>query len=94
MQRISRRKFAQIISTAGVAGTALLERMSAEAQDTGAVSRDSVRAFLDLSGMRVRDDQIVSLQASLERALDSVKRIRDLNVPHTVEPAVTFRARR
>jgi hypothetical protein len=94
MQRISRRKFAQIISTAGVAGSALMEKMYAEVQDSGAVSRESVRTFLDLSGTRVHDDQIVFLQASLERALGSLKRIRDHNVPQTLEPAVTFRVRR
>jgi hypothetical protein len=94
VRRISRRKFTQIISTAGVAGTALLEKMYAEAQDFGYVSHESVRAFLDLSGMRIHDDDIASLQASLERALDGMKKIRDRNVPYTLEPVVTFRARR
>lgn len=93
MSRISRRRFTQIISTAGLAGTALMEKMFAEVQDTGAISRDSMRSFLDLAGMKVRDDQISSLQASLERALESVKRIRDRNVPQSVEPAVIFRVR-
>jgi hypothetical protein len=91
---ISRRKFTQLISAAGVAGTALLEKMYAEAQDFGYVSHESVRAFLDLSGMRVRDEEIASLQASLERALEGMKKIRNRNVPQTLEPVVTFRARR
>jgi hypothetical protein len=94
MQRISRRRFAQIISAAGLAGTALTEKMYAELQDSGALSRESLRAFVDLSGAKVREDQIVSLQASLERALDSLKRIRDRSVPQIVEPAVAFRVRR
>ena len=93
MSRIGRRKFTQIISTAGLAGTALMEKMFAEVQDSGSVSRDSVRSFLDLSGMKVRDDQVIPLQASLERALESVKRIRDRNLPESVEPAVMFRVR-
>jgi len=93
MSRISSRKFTQIISAAGLAGTTLMEKMFAEVQDTGSISRDSLRSFLDLSGMKVRDDQISSLQASLERTLESVKRIRDRNVPQSVEPAVTFRVR-
>jgi len=76
-----------------VAGTTLMEKMFAEVQDTGSISRDSLRSFLDLSGMKVRDDQISSLQASLERTLESVKRIRDRNVPQSVEPAVMFRVR-
>ena len=94
IRRISRRKFAQIISAAGVAGTALIETMYAEVQDAGSISRESVRSFLEMSGTKGLDDQVVSLQASLERALDSLKRIRDRNIPQTAEPAVTFRVRR
>ena len=94
MAGVSRRKFAQIISTAGLAGTALVETMYAEMQDAGAVSRESVRSFLDLSGMKMQDDQIIGLQASLERALDGMKRIRDRNLPASLEPVVAFRARR
>ena len=94
MRDISRRKFAKIISVAGVAGTALLEKMYAEAQTFGYVSHESVRAFLDLSGMKVNDDQIPLLQGSLERALEGMKKIRERNLLQNVEPVVTFRARR
>ena len=94
MRSISRRRFAQLISGAGVAGTALFERMYAEAQNFGYVSHESVRAFLDLSGMKVNDDQIASLQTSLEHALEGIKKIRDRNIPQTVEPVVMFRVRR
>ena len=94
MEDISRRKFTKIISGAGVAGTALLEKMYAEAQASGYVSHESVRAFLDLSGMKVNDDQIASLQGSLEHALEGMKKIRDRNLPQNLEPAVTFRVRR
>jgi len=94
MTAIGRRKFAKILTTAGLAGTALLEKMYAEVQDSGAISRESVRSFLDLLGMKVEDDQILAFEASLDRALDSLKRIRDRNIPLSVEPAVTFRVRR
>lgn len=94
MVAITRRKFAQVISAAGMAGTVLLENMYAEMQDSGAISRDTVRSFLSLSGTKVHDDQIVSLQVSLERAIDSMRRIRDHTVPPNREPAVMFRARR
>jgi hypothetical protein len=93
MQRISRRKFTQIISAAGIAGASLVETMYAEMQDSGSVSRESVRAFLDLSGTKPPND-LVSVQASLERALDSLKRIRDRDVAQNVGPAVMFRVRR
>jgi mRNA-degrading endonuclease HigB of HigAB toxin-antitoxin module len=94
MQSITRRKFNQIISAAGLAGTALLETMHAEMQDAGAISPESVRSFLALTGTKVQDDQIVVVQASLTRALDSMKRIRDRIVPQNREPAVMFRVRR
>ena len=94
MQRISRRKFAEIISAAGVAGTALMETMYAEMQDGGSISRESIRAFLDLSGTKAPNDQIISVQASLERALDGLKRIRDRELTQSLGPAVTFRVRR
>src|SRR5207249_3341865 len=94
MAAITRRRFAQIISAAGTAGTTLFEKMYAEAQDSGTISRDSIHSFLNLSGTTVHEDQIVSLQASLERALDSMKRIRDRTVPQSREPAVIFRVRR
>jgi hypothetical protein len=94
MAAVSRRKFAQIISAAGLAGTALLEKMYAEMQDTGAISGDSIRSFLNFSGTKVPDDQIGALQTSLERSLDSMKRIRDRSIPQTREPAVMFRVRR
>jgi len=44
--------------------------------------------------MKVHDDQIAGLQASLERALDGIKRIRDRNVPQNLEPALMFRVLR
>ena len=94
MRGISRRKFAQIISGAGLAGTALLEKMYAQVQDPGYVSHESIRAFLDLSGMKVHDDQIVSLQTSLERALQGMRKIRERSIPQGLEPVVTFRVRR
>ena len=94
MSKMSRRKFTRVISSAGLAGTALLERMYAEVQDSGYISRESMRSFLDLSGTRVREDQLGELQVSLARTLDNLKRIRDRNVPQSLEPAVIFRARR
>ena len=94
MSKISRRKFTRVISCAGLAGTALLEKMFAEVQDSGSVSLESMRSFLDLSGTRVREDQLGELQASLARALDNLKRIRDRNVPQSLVPAVMFRVRR
>jgi hypothetical protein len=94
MHRISRRKFTQIISAAGVTGAVLVETMYAEMQDSGAISRESVRAFLALSGTKPPNDQLVSVQASLERALDSLKKVRDREVAQNVGPAVMFRVRR
>jgi hypothetical protein len=44
--------------------------------------------------MKVQDDQIASLQISLERALEGMRKIRDRNVPQTLEPVVMFRVRR
>jgi hypothetical protein len=77
-----------------MAGTALSAQMLAEMQDAGSISRESVRAFINFSGMKVPDDQIVPLQVSLERALGGISRIRDRSVPHSLEPAVIFRVRR
>ena len=94
MNPISRRRFAAIISAAGAAGTSLLETMHAEMQDSGGLSRDSVRSFLNISGTKIHDDQLSSVQTSLERALDSMKRIRERAVPQNREPAVMFRVRR
>ena len=94
MSKISRRKFTCLISSVGLAGTALLEKMFAEVQDSGYVSRESMRSFLDLSGTRVREDQVDELQVALARSLDNLKRIRDRNMPQSLEPAVMFRVRR
>ena len=68
--------------------------MFAEVQDSGSVSLDSMRSFLDLSGTRIREDQLDELQVSLARSLDNLKRIRDRNMPQSLEPAVMFRVRR
>jgi len=68
--------------------------MYVEAQGPGGLSRESVHSFANLSGLTVRDDQMESLRISLERALDSMKRIRDRAVPQNREPAVMFRVRR
>lgn len=94
MAAITRRKFAQVISSAGIAGAALLENMYAEMQGSGAISSESFRSFLNMSGMKVPDDQIIPFQASLERALDAMRRIREHSVLQNREPAVTFRVRR
>ena len=91
---LSRRKFTQIITAAGVAGTTLLETMYGEMQESGSLSRDSIRSFLNISGTRMRDSEIPQLQASLERALEGMKRIRDRSLPQSREPAVIFRVRR
>ena len=94
MPRISRRKFAQIISTAGLAGTTLLETMTAEAQDFGVISRETMQSFLDLSGMTVRDDQMTALRISLQRAVEGLRTVRQWNVPQNLDPVTAFRARR
>ena len=94
MPRISRRRFARIFSMAGLAGTALMEKMFAEMQQSGSISSETMQSFLDLSGMKIPDNQVAALRASLERAIEGLRPVREWNVPQSIEPAPAFRARR
>jgi hypothetical protein len=94
MKTFSRRQFSQIIASAGLTGTALVDTTYAEMQRSGTLPPDTVRSFLALTATHVPDDQLAPIQASLERALDSMRRIRDRTVAQERAPAVMFRVRR
>lgn len=91
---ISRRTFAKIITTTGVAGTALLDTMLAEVQDRGTISSGSVKAFLELADLKLNEEQMNSVKSPLERYLESMKKIRDRELPQALEPATMFRVKR
>jgi hypothetical protein len=91
---ISRRAFAKTVSTAGLGGTALLETMLVEAQEKGSLSQESVKAFLELTDQTLDEAQIEKVKNSLERSLRSIRRIRNHEVPQSLEPATMFRVRR
>lgn len=90
---MSRRAFAKIVSTAGLAGTALLETMLAEVQEKGSLSQESVKAFLELTDQKLDHGQIEQVKNSLERSLQNIRKIRNYEVPQSLEPATMFRVR-
>ncbi len=91
---ISRRQFTKIISGAGVAGTALLNAMCAEVGREGALSEESVKAFLAFTDQELDEEQISEVREALERSLENLRAVRAHEVPQWVEPATMFRVRR
>src|SRR2546426_11466401 len=90
---ISRRAFARFAGGAGLGGTVLLETMLTEVQQKGILSRDTVKILLevnDLADLQLNDDELDKVRNSLERSLESIRKIRAYQVRQSLEPATVF----
>jgi hypothetical protein len=93
-QLFSRRRFTRIIGGAGATGTALLTAMCVEVEEEGELSEETVKAFLAFTDQEAEgEEQIVEIQEALASFLETLRTIREHEVPQAVEPATMFRAR-
>jgi len=88
---VSRRHLLQILGALGITGTAA-ETLAARAAPT--VSPAALRAAADLLAGSFDDGRLVVAEAAVQRNLDQLQVVRDLELPDHLEPAVVFQARR
>jgi hypothetical protein len=90
-EAVSRRDILQILGALGFTGVAA-DRLAAAAAPT--VSPDTLRGAASLLSGEFDDDRLRVAQGAVQRNLDQLQVVRDLELPDAVEPAPIFRARR
>jgi hypothetical protein len=90
-QHVSRRHILQILTALGIAGAAA-EQLAASAAPT--VSPDALRGAADLLSGRFDEARLRVAQAAVQRNLDQLQAVRDLELPDRLEPATVFQVRR
>jgi hypothetical protein len=88
---VSRRSILQILAALGFTGAAA-DRLAAVAAPT--VSADSLRGAAGLLSGTFDNDRLRVAQAAVQRNLDQLQTVRELDLADALEPAVQFRARR
>jgi hypothetical protein len=88
---VSRRHVLQILSALGITGVAA-DALAARAAPT--VSPASLRAAADLLGGTFDEGRLTVAEAAVQRNLDQLQAVRELELPDYLEPAVVFHARR
>jgi hypothetical protein len=88
---VSRRDVLQILAALGFSGAAA-DRLAAAAAPV--VSPDMLRGAASLLAGGFDDARLRVAQAAVQRNLDQLQVVRDLDLPDAIEPAVQFRARR
>ena len=89
-EHVSRRHILQILTAVGIGGAAA-EALAAEAAPT--VSPAALRSAALLSGT-FDERRLEVAQAAVQRNLDQLQAVRDLDSDDAVEPGVIFEARR
>ena len=88
---VSRRDILQILAALGFTGAAA-DRLATAAAPT--VSPETLRGAASLLSGGFDDDRLRVAQAAVQRNLDQLQIVRDLELPDSVEPAAVFQARR
>ena len=88
---VSRRAILQILGALGFTGVAA-DRLAAAAAPT--VSPDGLRSAASLLAGGFDDARLRVAQAAVQRNLDQLQVVRDLELPDAVEPAPLFQVRR
>ena len=87
----TRRDILQILSALGFTGAAA-DRLAAAAAPT--VSADALRGAASLLARCFDDTRLRVAQAAVQRNLEQLQVVRELELSDAVEPAVQFRVRR
>jgi hypothetical protein len=90
-QHVSRRHILQILAALGITGTAA-DQLAASAAPT--VSSEALRGAADLLSGRFDESRLRVAQAAVQRNLDQLQAVRELELPDRIEPATVFQARR
>lgn len=90
-QPVSRRHILQILTALGFTG-ATADALAAGAAPT--VSPAALQGAASLLAGAFDDRRLQVAQAAVQRNLDQLQVVRDLELPDGVEPAVVFQARR
>jgi hypothetical protein len=88
---VSRRHILQILTALGFTGAAA-EQLAASAAPT--VTHAALRGAADLLSGRFDESRLRVAQAAVQRNLDQLRSVRDLDLPDRVEPATVFQVRR
>jgi hypothetical protein len=88
---VSRRHVLQILSALGITGVTA-DALATRAAPT--VSPASLRAAAALLGGSFDEGRLTVAEAAVQRNLDQLQVVRELDLPDHLEPAVVFHARR
>jgi hypothetical protein len=88
---VSRRDILQILAALGFSGVAA-DHLAAAAAPV--VSPETLRSAASLLAGGFDEARLDVAQAAVQRNLDQLQVVRDLELPDAIEPAVQFRARR
>jgi hypothetical protein len=88
---VTRRDILQILAALGFTGAAA-DRLAAASAPT--VSPEMLRGAASMLAGGFDDDRLRVAQAAVQRNLEQLQVVRELELPDAVEPAVQFRVRR
>ena len=88
---VSRRHILQILTALGITGAAA-DQLAASAAP--AVSQEALRGAADLLSGSFDETRLRVARAAVQRNLDQLQTVRDLELPDRVEPATVFQVRR
>jgi predicted flavoprotein YhiN len=89
-QRLTRRQMMQLMTVFGLSGPAALE-LSAQARKT--ISPEIVKTAMTLIGQDFDDERINIITTALQRRLDEMQLLRDLELDDMIGPATIFMAK-
>ena len=86
-QRLTRRQMMQLMTVLGLSGPAALE-LSAQGRKT--ISPEIVKTAMTLIGQDFDDERINIITTALQRRLDEMQLLRDLELDDMIGPATIF----
>ena len=89
-QRLTRRQMMQLMTVLGLTGPAALE-LNAQARKT--ISPEIVKTAMTLIGQDFDDERIKIITTALQRRLDEMQLLRDLELDDMIGPATVFMAK-
>ncbi len=92
MSQTGRRSFAAALGSL-MLSPALLESATQEIRDTGAISRETTAAILELTGDTFTEAQMNRTRQALQMLIRDFEALRQFKIPPGTEPATCFRGR-
>ena len=87
---LDRRKFMAYFSSIGVGSTVFPALLWPKVQQAGEITKKMVAAAEDIAGLDFTDEERELMLDGLNRNLAAYRRLREVNIPNSVQPALIF----